>query len=77
MIGKLCMGGREVLYKKCSWMVYEGIKEGAEGLVISTNMVYLYMTLNTTEGQLSEFQSSDLDGADCLISEHVDSVFNF
>ena len=40
-------------------------------------MVYLYMTLNEAGGQLSEFQGSDLDGADCLISEHLDSVFNF
>ena len=70
-------GGREVLYKKYSWMIYEGIKEGAEGLVISINMVYLYKTLNTTEVQLSQFISSDLDGPNCQISENVKSVFNF
>ena len=66
-----------MLYKKYSWMIYEGIKEGAEGLVISTNMVYLYITLNTTESQLSQFKSSDLDGPNCLISENVKSAFNF
>ena len=57
-------------------MIYEGIKEGTEGLVISTNMVYLYKTLNTTEGQLSQFISSDLDGP-CMNGENVESVFNF
>ena len=80
MIGKLCVGGDgggEGLYKKYSWMIYEGIKEGAEGLVISINMVYLYKTLNKSEVQLSQFISSDLDGPKCQISGNVKSVFNF
>ena len=69
------VGVREGLYKKYSWMIYEGIKEGAEGLVISINMVYLYKTLNTSEVQLSQFISSDLDGPNCQISKQTEKIF--